>query len=47
MASKDISLHTGMVAPDFQLTSSNGERIDLSVYKGHENLILYFMREFT
>jgi len=42
-----MAIQEGMLAPDFRLTSHDGEQVALSDYNGRQNLILYFMREFT
>lgn len=34
-------------APDFTLSSANGEEVSLSDYRDEKNVILFFMREFT
>ena len=38
--------HVGSMAPDFTLAGSNGQ-ISLSDYCGKQNVVLYFMREFS
>ena len=40
-------VNVGSLAPDFRLESNEGTMVRLSAYRGHEHVILYFMREFT
>lgn len=42
-----MDVDVGAQAPEFGLESGTGERINLSDYRGRQNLVLYFMREFT
>lgn len=37
----------GSVAPDFSLESNIGKIVQLSDYRGHKHVVLYFMREFN
>jgi peroxiredoxin len=37
----------GVPAPDFALTASTGDRIRISDYRGHKNVVVYFMRAFS
>ncbi len=46
MAITTDGAHVGSMAPDFTLAGSNGQ-ISLSDYRGKQNVVLYFMREFT
>src|SRR5258708_31391572 len=46
MALQTDGAHVGSMAPDFTLTGSNGQ-ISLSDYVGKQNVVLYFMREFS
>lgn len=46
MALETVGAHVGAMAPDFTLVGSNGE-ISLADYRGKQNVILYFMREFS
>jgi peroxiredoxin Q/BCP len=46
MALETDGAHVGSMAPDFILAGSNGQ-ISLSDYCGKQNVVLYFMREFS
>jgi peroxiredoxin Q/BCP len=46
MALEIDGAHVGSVAPNFTLAGSRGE-ISLSDYLGKQNVVLYFMREFS
>src|SRR5258708_3897920 len=46
MALQTDGAHVGSMAPDFTLTGSNGQ-ISLSDYVGKQNVVLYFIREFS
>jgi peroxiredoxin len=46
MALETIGAKVGSMAPDFTLAGSNGQ-ISLSDYRGKQNVVLYFMREFS
>jgi peroxiredoxin Q/BCP len=37
-----MTLKEGDSAPDFQLPSSNGQKVDLKIFKGKKNIVLYF-----
>lgn len=37
-----MSLHVGQAAPDFDLTSSGGQRLSLADFRGKKNVVLYF-----
>lgn len=43
----DQLISSGEQAPDFTLTSSDGEQVSLSSYRNKKNVVLFFMREFT
>ncbi len=42
-----IEAKIGSHAPDFSLTSTNGNEIRLSEFRGRKNVILFFVREFN
>jgi peroxiredoxin Q/BCP len=43
-----MALHPGDLAPDFDLTASDGRRLRLSEFKGKKNVVLYFYpKDFT
>ena len=46
MALQTDGAHVGSMAPDFTLAGSKGQ-ISLSDYFGKQNVVLYFMREFS
>jgi peroxiredoxin len=46
VALETVGAQVGAIAPDFTLAGSNGE-ISLADYRGKQNVILYFMREFS
>ena len=46
MALKTDGAHVGSLAPDFTLAGSR-DQISLSDYRGKQNVVLYFMREFS
>jgi peroxiredoxin len=46
MALKTNVATIGVMAPDFTLAGSSGQ-INLADYRGKQNVVLYFMREFT
>ena len=46
MAFKTDGSHVGAMAPDFTLAGSR-DQISLSDYRGKQNVVLYFMREFS
>jgi peroxiredoxin Q/BCP len=46
MALQTDGARVGAMAPDFMLAGSNGQ-ISLSDYFGKQNVVLYFMREFS
>src|SRR5260370_41139728 len=46
MTLQTAGAQVGSMAPDFTLTGSNGQ-ISLSDYHGKQNVVLYFMREFS
>ncbi|WP_433748262.1 thioredoxin-dependent thiol peroxidase [Falsibacillus pallidus] len=37
-----MTVEIGQLAPDFELTASNGEKVKLSDYRGKKNVVLYF-----
>lgn len=41
-----IEAKIGSIAPDFELTASNGQEIRLSDFRGKKNVVLFFIREF-
>jgi peroxiredoxin len=36
----------GSIAPDFKLKATNGQAIALSDFRGKNNVVLFFVREF-
>lgn len=46
MTLQTADAQVGSMAPDFMLAGSNGQ-ISLSDYHGKQNVVLYFMREFS
>ena len=46
MATEMNTLQVGTKAPDFTLTATTGQ-VTLSAYRDRQNVILYFMREFS
>ncbi len=47
MVSETQVVEVGSKAPDFRLESSDGTLISLSQYLNRQNVVLFFMREFT
>lgn len=47
MATETELVQVGSVAPDFSLESSTDTLVSLSSYRDRQNVVLYFMREFT
>jgi peroxiredoxin len=47
MATDSIDAKIGSLAPDFKLPSTNGLEIALSDFRSKNNVILFFIREFT
>ncbi len=47
MAAEDNEIEPGAEGPDFELDSNTGSKIRLSDFRGHQGVLLYFMREFT
>jgi peroxiredoxin len=47
MAEDSIEAKIGSFAPDFKLLATNGVEIALSDFRGKNNVILFFVREFT
>jgi thioredoxin-dependent peroxiredoxin len=48
MDSSSMKLKPGDVAPDFELTSGDGNKISLGSFKGSKNVVLYFYpKDFT
>jgi peroxiredoxin Q/BCP len=41
-----IDAKIGSIAPDFRLKASNGQEIALSDFRGRNNVILFFIREY-
>jgi peroxiredoxin len=39
-------IKAGMLAPDFSLTDTNGNAVQLSEFRGKKNIILVFVRGF-
>lgn len=46
MALDTIETKIGSVAPDFKLPATNGQDIALSDFRGRNNVVLFFVREF-
>ena len=47
MGNEATGVEVGSVAPDFNLDSSTGMPVRLSSYRDRQNVVLYFVREFT
>ena len=47
MAEDSIEAKISSFAPDFKLLATNGVEIALSDFRGKNNVILFFVREFT
>ena len=47
MVAETEVVQVGSMAPDFSLESSTGTLVSLSSYRDRQNVVLYFMREFT
>jgi peroxiredoxin Q/BCP len=47
MATDAAAVKVGSVAPDFTLESNHRSIVKLSDYRGHKQVVLYFMREFN
>ncbi len=47
MAAEDNEIEPRAEGPDFELESNTGDKIRLSDFRGHQAVLLYFMREFT
>ncbi len=47
MAAEDNEIEPGAKGPDFELDSNTGSKVRLSDFRGHQGVLLYFMREFT
>ena len=41
-----IDAKIGSIAPDFKLMATNGQEIALSDFRGKQNVILFFIREY-
>ena len=46
MALDTIDTKIGSVASDFKLPATNGQEIALSDFRGRNNVVLFFVREF-
>ncbi len=44
--STESDLKIGSIAPDFKLNASNGQEISLSDFRGTNNVVLFFVREY-
>ena len=42
-----VSIETGSEAPDFTLPAHTGESVHLADFRGQQNVVMFFMREFT
>jgi len=47
MAVDSIDAKIGSFAPNFKLLATNGQEIALSDFRNKNNVILFFIREFT
>jgi len=47
MAVDSIDAKIGSFAPDFKLHATNGQEIALSDFRNKNNVILFFIREYT
>lgn len=47
MSASPQNVELGAIAPDFSLESDAGKTVQLSDYREHKHVVLYFMREFT